>query len=81
MVSKTEQNQTSVKADREPYATLKKRLEAVGNAIRDPVIDYLTSNAELLYIPKTIQSKNDWLAIKKERGQTFTRYKEGDPSI
>jgi hypothetical protein len=50
---------------------LEKRQKAVGISDHkkgDPIIDYLVVNAETLYFPKEVKSKNDWLYTQKERG-------------
>jgi hypothetical protein len=44
------------------YCALNKRLAAVGNEIQDSIIDGLCKKAEVMYLPKRIHSKNDWLA-------------------
>jgi len=50
---------------------LEKRQKAVGISDHkkgDPIIDHLVVNAETLYFPKEVKSKNDWLYTQKERG-------------
>lgn len=34
-----------------------------------------------MFLPKTVQSKDDWLASVKEAGQPFKKYKQGGPNI
>jgi len=48
MVSKSKPTDTLIKG-KEPYATLKKRLDAIGEPISDPTTDFLAGNAETLF--------------------------------
>ena len=53
------------------FTTLEKRQKALGvesHKKGDLIVDHLVANAETLYIPKEVKSKNDWLATQKERG-------------
>jgi hypothetical protein len=70
-----------IKEDANIYCPLAKRIKAIGALIGDPIIDNLASEAESLYNPKKVQTKHDWLACRKERGQTYDEYKQGSPDI
>lgn len=67
--------------DKNIFCPRKKRLEALGPLISDPILDKLAAEAETLFIPKRVLSKDDWLASRKELGQTYPKYKMGSPDI
>ena len=51
---------------------IQKRIEAMGNYSdykpESKVLNYMIENAERLFVPMQIYSKDDWLASKREKG-------------
>jgi len=58
-----------------PVRSKAERTQAVNKEdFNDPIIKYLTEEAENLFEPKRIYNGGDWLASHKEKGQTYGMY-------
>lgn len=47
----------------------------------DDLLEKLLKNSESMFIPKKVNSRNDWLKEHRENGQSIQRYSQGGPDI
>ena len=60
-----------------PHEKIKKAMGTEEDFPQDVVCTYMTRFADMLFEPKHIFSKNDWLATHREPEQRFHAYKNG----